>query len=126
VGKITALIAEDSDAFAHRILTMLTKLSGVEIVRRVSNVPEAAEAIRALKPDVVILDISMPGGSGIDVLEGMKKNRQTSIVIVFTNYGYPQYRKKCLELGARYFFDKVELENVSELLRGLICDSFNN
>ncbi len=119
MGKIRALIADDSDSFAQRIDTTLTKLGGIEIVRRVRNVPEAAEAIRDLRPDVVILDISMPGGSGIDVLAGMKRNRQTSTVIVLTNYSYPQYRKKCLQLGARYFFDKVELERVAEVLQGL-------
>jgi DNA-binding NarL/FixJ family response regulator len=102
---------------------MLAKLGEIEIICRARNVPEATEAVRDLKPDVVILDIGMPGGSGIDVLESMKRNRERSMVIVLTNYSYPQYRKKCLQLGASFFFDKAELQEVAEVLRGFICDS---
>ena len=73
---------------------------------------------------MVILDIRMPGGSGIDVLDGMKRDRVTPTVIVLTNYDYPQYRKKCLQSGASFFFDKsAEFEKVAQVLRGLISDS---
>ena len=126
VRKIRALIADDSDIYVQRVFTLLAGLGGIEVVSRARNVPEAAEAVRHLKPDVVILDIGMPGGSGIDVLEGMNRNHETSLVIVLTNYSYAQYRKKCLQLGAGYFFDKVELEKVAEVLRGLTGDSRRN
>jgi len=102
---------------------MLAKLDGIEIVCRARNVKETAEAVRGLKPDVVILDIGMPGGSGIDVLNGMKRDRETSMVIVLTNHSDSRYRKKCLQLGASFFFDKTELEQVVQVLQGLLCDS---
>jgi len=69
----------------------------------------------------VILDIRMPGGSGIDVLEDIKKINAAPIVIILTNYPYPQYRKKCMAAGADYFFDKSsEFEKVTEVLKKLI------
>jgi DNA-binding NarL/FixJ family response regulator len=123
VSKIRALITEDSDIFAQRIFAMLARVNGIEVVRRARNVPEAVEAVRNLRPDLVILDIGMPGGSGFDVLEGMKRAHETAIVIVLTNYSYSHYRKKCLQLGARFFFDKTELEHVADVLRELVCDS---
>jgi DNA-binding NarL/FixJ family response regulator len=68
----------------------------------------------------VILDIRMPGGSGIDVLENIKKTNAAPVVIVLTNYPYPQYRKKCMALGAEYFFDKTtEFEKVTEVIENL-------
>lgn len=118
------LIADDSEVLVQRLVARLAELGGIDIVGRARNVAEAAEAVRSLKPDVVILDISMPGGSGIDVLEGMKKDRETSMVIVLTNYSDSQYRKKCRQLGARFFFDKsAEFEKVAPALQDLICDS---
>ena len=118
------LIADDSEALVQRLTAMLAEVGGVEIVGRAGTVEEASQATRNLAPDVLILDICMPGGSGITVLEGMKKDAVNPIVIVLTNYGYPQCRKKCLESGARFFFDKSsEFEKVGEVLRGLIRGS---
>ena len=118
------LIADDSQIVVQRLVTTLAKLDGIEIVGHAETVAEAAEGVRNLRPDVVILDIRMPGGSGIDVLDGMKRDRVTPTVIVLTNYDYPQYRKKCLQSGASFFFDKsAEFEKVAQVLRGLISDS---
>jgi len=118
------LIADDSEALVQRLVTTLAKLDGIEIVGHAETVAEAAEGVRNLRPDVVILDIRMPGGSGIDVLDGMKRDRVTPTVIVLTNYDYPQYRKKCIQSGASFFFDKsAEFEKVAQVLRGLISDS---
>ena len=114
------LIADDSEAFVQRLVAALAELSGIEIAGLVETVEDASRAIRHLKPDVVILDIRMPGGSGIDVLNAMKKDRLAPTVIVLTNYGYPQYRKKCFESGARFFLDKSsEFDKVTEILRSL-------
>jgi len=120
--EMTVLIADDSEALVQRLVGALAELSGIEIVGQAGTVEDASRAVRDLKPDVVILDIRMPGGSGIDVLEGIKRDRVTPVVIVLTNYGYPQYRKKCLQSGAQFFLDKSsEFEKVSEVLRSLVA-----
>lgn len=118
------LIADDSEIIVKRLIAVLTEVGGVEIVDQAGTVAAAAQAVRNLKPDVVILDIAMPGGSGIDVLEGIKRDQLTPIVIVLTNYGYPQCRRRCLKSGARFFLDKsAEFEKVGEVLRALIRDA---
>jgi DNA-binding NarL/FixJ family response regulator len=95
---------------------MLDELAGVEIVGQAENVAEAISAIGNLKPDVVILDIRMPGGSGIDVLENIKQNDSALLVIILTNYPYPGYRQKCLQAGADFFLDKsTEFDQIPEL-----------
>jgi len=82
-------------------------------------VQQAIEHIRQQGPDVVILDIKMPGGNGIDVLNEIEKNDQVPVVIMLTNYPYPQYKKKCMDAGADFFFDKSrEFEKVIEVLSG--------
>jgi DNA-binding NarL/FixJ family response regulator len=108
----------------QRLMAMLAHVKGVEIVDKVGTVDETKEAVRRLRPDAVILDMQMPGGSGIDVLESMKEDRLISTVIVLTNHPYASYRKKCLQVGARFFLDKsCEFEKVGEVLQGLIRDA---
>lgn len=117
------LIVDDSELMRKRLAEMISQVEGVEIVGKAERSQEAIEAIQKLKPNVVILDIKMPGGNGIGVLEHIKKNNTNTkvIIIMFTNYPYPQYRKKCMDLGADYFFDKsTEFEKVIEVLRGLL------
>ena len=115
------LIADDSAVIVQRLVTMLADVDGLELVGHAGTVAEASQAVRTLTPDVVILDMQMPGGSGIDVLQSMKRDRVAPIVIVLTNYPYPQYRKKCMQSGARFFMDKsTEFERVGAVLHSLI------
>ena len=73
------------------------------------------------KLDVVILDIRMPGGNGLDVLRRMKLEKNAPKVIVLTNYSLPEYKEAAMKLGADYFFDKsTEFEKVRMVLKKLL------
>jgi len=112
---------DDSEVLVQRLTSRLAEVTGIEIVGHAGNAPDAALEIRKTKPDVVILDIRLAGGSGIDVLEGLKKDQLQPIVIVLSNDGGRQYRRKCLQSGARFFFDKsAEFHKVAEVLRNLM------
>lgn len=114
-------IADDSSIVCERLTSMISDLRGMEIVGCTANAIEAARKIRELKPDAVILDIRMLGGNGIDVLSTIKKQKGSPLVIILTNYPYPQYREKCERLGADFFFDKsADFEKVFQVLEKLI------
>ena len=82
------------------------------------NAAEAIAAFRQLRPEVAILDIQMPDGCGLAVLTYIKKESPQTTVIMLTNYPLPLFRKRCLEAGADYFFDKsTEFEKVIEVLQ---------
>ena len=113
-------IVDDSPIVRERLATFLSELPNVEVVGQADIAFEAIDSIRKLRPSVVVLDISMPGGSGMQVLESIKQDRPETMVIVLTNFAHDHYRQKCLELGADYFFDKsTEFERVTEVLRQL-------
>jgi len=115
------LIADDSEPFVRRLIRALSEINGIEIVGRARTGTEALQAICKLQPEVVILDIRMPDGSGIDVLKGLKRGNVTPITMVVTNFAFAQYRRKCLQLGARFFFDKsAEFAKVGEVLTRLL------
>lgn len=114
------LIADDSEVFVERLLRALGEINGIEIVGRARTGAEAVQALRQMRPEIVILDISMPDGSGIDVLESMRRENLSPITIVLTALAFSQYRRRCLQLGARFFFDKsTEFTRVSEVLSRL-------
>jgi DNA-binding NarL/FixJ family response regulator len=115
------LIVDDSEVLVQRLRSSLAEVAGLEIVGHADNVADGILEIRKLKPDVVILDIRMPDGSGIEVLESLKKHPSPPIVIMLSNYNYAQFRRKCLLGGARFYFDKsTEFHRVAEVLRSLM------
>ena len=114
------LVVDDSKIVCDGLQQMLINIAGVEIVGQAHNAQEAIASISEAKPDVVILDIRLPGLSGIDVLKDIRAKKLSCRVIMLTNYPYPQYRKKCKELGADYFFDKVtEIEEIPKVIEEL-------
>ena len=117
------LIVDDSKIVCDGLQQMLINIADVEIVGQVNNGKDAIATISESKPDVVILDIRLPGLSGIDVLKDIRNKKLPIRVIMLTNYTYPQYRKKCKELGADYFFDKVaEIEEIPNVIAELAKD----
>jgi DNA-binding NarL/FixJ family response regulator len=117
-------IVDDSTLIRERLKTMISEHPQIEISGEAQSARQAIDSIRKIKPDVVILDIRMSEGNGIEVLKNIKKNKWVPKIIILTNYPYPQYRKKCMEAGANFFFDKsTEFQRITEVLKNLIEES---
>ncbi len=117
------LIADDSDVLRTRLVESLTEIDGIEIIGLPTDAQEVIAAAENLEPDVIILDIRLPGDNGISALETIKAREDAPIVIMFTNYPYLQYRKKSMDLGADYFFYKaIEFEKLIDLVKDLAQD----
>lgn len=113
-------IADDSEVLRERLCEILSEIRGIKIVGQKGDATEAIEAVDRLKPEIVILDIQMPGGNGIYALEVIKKGSKPPIVIMFTNFPYLQYRKKCMDAGADFFFYKsTEFNKLIEVIKKL-------
>jgi DNA-binding NarL/FixJ family response regulator len=120
------VIADDSIELRERLVEMVSELSVIEIVGQAKDTVGAIESISSLKPDLVILDIKMAGGSGIEVLKKIKKDYPSILVIMFTNYPTTQYRNRCLDLGADFFLDKsTEYDEIPHILSRLTQYSQN-
>ncbi len=113
-------MVDDSALLREQVVGMLSALGGIDMVGEAQYPLEAFHAIRVLKPDVVILDIHLIGGSGIDVLERIKQLESPPIVIILTNSPGPPYRRKCMTAGADYFLDKSsEFASVKAIIQSL-------
>lgn len=104
--KLRVFVADDAAIIRTRLTAMLGRIKGVEIVGEAENGQAAVMGIEKVKPDVVLLDLNMPDGSGISVLKALGEKIGRLRIVVLTNYATPHYRKKCLEMGAERFFDK--------------------
>jgi DNA-binding NarL/FixJ family response regulator len=115
------IIADDSQVVVERLADLLRDVPGVELVGQAGDVPGTIRCIQQMKPDAVILDLQMPGGSGLDVLRAIRPDHPAVQVLICTNYAYPQYREECLAGGASYVLDKsAEFEKIPTILRELI------
>jgi two-component system, NarL family, response regulator DevR len=114
------LIADDSEIVRERLAYLLGDVGGVEIVGQAEDAVEGKNLAEALRPDVAILDVRMPRGSGVDVLRTLKRDNPAATVIILTNFIDPEARQLCMAQGADYFFDKsIEFEQAVAVLRGL-------
>ncbi len=116
-------IVEDSPLVVDRLMAMFAEFEGgVEVVGRADDAVAAIGSIRDLRPDAVILDIRLRRGTGLDVLETVKRDQQAPMVMMLTNYPHPQYRRRCLEHGADYFLDKsTEFDCVRGVFKDLLA-----
>ena len=113
-------IVEDSAAVRERLISELEELPDVRVVGWADGADEATAAIKRLKPRFVVLDLRLSQGSGLFVLEAIKRFVATPVVAVLTNYPDEQYRARCAELGADYFFDKAAgVDALFKAVRGL-------
>ena len=99
-------LVEDSHDIRERLGSMISDIEHAVLVGQSGTEEEAVAGILAAVPDLVILDLHLASGSGIEVLRRIKAQRPAIQVVVLTNHGYPQYRKRCMDLGAEHFLDK--------------------
>jgi CheY-like chemotaxis protein len=122
--KMKIFIADDSSLFVERLTELLRDVPGVEVAGQAGDVSESVRCIQQMRPDAVILDLQMPGGSGLDVLRAIRPGHPGLYVLICTNYPYPQYREECLSAGANYFLDKsAEFEKIPALLHQFLTNS---
>ncbi len=113
------LIVEDSLLIVKRLWSLLSDMDGVSTIAHAKDGNEAILLAMELNPDVIILDIKIPGKSGVEVLPELK-TKSYAKVIMLTNYSDAYYKNLCMKLGAEYFLDKSnEFEKINEILMSI-------
>lgn len=126
VRKLSLLIVDDSDFIRQRLSELFEDTDFIGTVWEAKNSSEALELFSSYSPDIVVLDINIPGDNGIKILEKMKSLRKDVIVMMLTNYPYDQYRKRCLELGADFFFKKSgDMDLIVEACSNIVINKYS-
>ena len=105
-SPIRVFLVEDSSLVRLRLAGMLRDLWDVEQVFEAATVAEARRLLPGAKPHLVVVDMRLPDGDGLEVVAAAKRLTPRPAVVVLTNYGYDQLRSTCLEAGADQFLDK--------------------
>jgi two-component system LytT family response regulator len=112
-SPIRILIVDDTRLARRELRTLLAACDGVECVGEADDVPAARAAIDALRPDLVLLDIQMPSGSGFDLLEDL----DPAPLVIFTT-AYDQYAVRAFEANALdYLVKPVEPQRLEAALQ---------
>ena len=111
------IIADDHELIRNGIKTKLTEQKDLEVIGEASDGAAAFDLIIQQKPEVAILDISMPEMTGIDVLAKINEEAIDTKVIILTMHDDYQYVDKCLELGAKGYVAKGDAG--SEILNAI-------
>lgn len=116
----SVFIVDDSHIVRERLISRLEMLQGLGKINQAEDSATAIASLAHIHPDIAILDIQLPDGSGIDILMKIKKESVNTVVIMLTNYPYSVIRKRCIELGADYFLDKsTEFDQVIDIVKHL-------
>ncbi len=98
--KIRVLLADDHAVFREGIRLLLETHGGFEVVAEAANGDEAVELARSLRPDVVLMDIGMPGMNGLDATRLIREEDAEARVLMLTMHGTDGYFFRALDAGA--------------------------
>lgn len=117
-GKIRLLLVDDHAAIRMGLTTAASDVVDMEVVAEAENGKEAIEACRKHRPDVVILDLRMPGLGGIETIRLLREEFTASRILVFTNHAKGDEFYRATKAGAAGFVLKaMPLECLLEAIR---------
>ena len=100
MAKITILLAENHVVVRESIRQLLEREANFKVIGEAGDGDEAVRMAHELKPDVIIMDISMPKFNGIEATKQIKARQPSSTILILTAYDYEQYIFPLLEAGA--------------------------
>jgi len=112
---IRALVIDDERLARKDLIALLGAHDQVTVIGEADDVPSAVEAIRALNPDLIFLDIQMPGDSGFDLLEKMDVEAQVIFVTAFDEFAIRAFEVNALD----YLLKPVNPERLAKALKKL-------
>ena len=117
-------IVEDS-TIIRRLLASTIEAAGGELIGHSADAQSAIADLSVLRPDLILLDISLNSGTGFDVLEALQELNPSPAAIkaVLTNYASTEFRELSFRLGANRFFDKAsDTSQVLALIHALAAE----
>ncbi len=103
---IRVVLAEDQALVLGALAALLDLETDIEVVGRAADGASALELVSALRPEVLVSDIEMPGLTGIDVAQRLKAQGSPTRVVIVTTFGRAGYLRRALEAGVRGYLLK--------------------
>ncbi|NMB01626.1 MAG: response regulator transcription factor [Firmicutes bacterium] len=115
---IKVLIVDDHPLLRQGLSTLLELEGGINVVGQASNGPEALRLAAELQPDVILLDINMPGMNGIEVAKTVRKRHPEVAILVLTIHDNESYVNEMIRSGAKgYLLKDAEPSQVVQAIK---------
>ena len=115
------LIVDDDALVTQSLATILSVEPDVEVVGRGGSGPEAVEKHRELSPDILLLDIRMPGGDGLGAAEQILAEDEDARIVFLTTFSDDEYIVRALRMGARGYLIKQDVARIAPALRSVMA-----
>ncbi len=120
--SVRVLLAEDHQLVRAGIHALLDRMTGVEVVAEVSDGGEALKAVEAIQPDLVLMDVAMPGLNGLEAAGRITRQWPEVRIIMLSMHANEEYLRQALKAGAMGYLlkgaDLVELEQAIRTVSG--------
>ena len=113
------VLVDDSPIIRDYLETTFTRTGGCSVVGTAADGIEGVNAIRELRPHVVVLDITMPHRNGIEVLREIRNEDPNMVIIMFTADPSVVLEEICLKEGANYYLNKSEVLDLVAICKEL-------
>src|SRR3954451_8387144 len=114
---ITVVIADDHAVVRSGLRMLLEAQEDMHVVAEAGDVPTALQVIRAHRPSVAVLDLNMPGGSGLEAIPKLRESTPETAIVVLTMQDDPAFARQALQAGAVGFVLKEAADE--ELLEAI-------
>jgi DNA-binding NarL/FixJ family response regulator len=118
--ELKVVVVDDSVLIREYLHHVFADIQGCNVVGMAEDGNEALTMIRSLGPDLVILDISMPHRSGIDVLREIRKEDSDTVIVMFTADPCRILAEVCLKEGANHFISKTQARELFDICKALV------
>jgi DNA-binding NarL/FixJ family response regulator len=110
-------VVEDAPLVRERLIEMLDATPGTQVIGAAERADEAIRDILERHPDVVLLDLRLAQGNGLDVLRAVHPAAPEITFYMLTSFAFEPYRQLAARLGAQDFFDKArDFERVRDII----------
>lgn len=103
---LRVLIVEDNHIFREAFKNRLNDHFPSMAVREASNGDQALQKVGEVRPDLIFMDVRLPGANGLQLTKKIKKDLPSIRIAILTDYDLPEYRQAAIEYGADRFFVK--------------------
>jgi DNA-binding NarL/FixJ family response regulator len=103
---IRVAVADDHPLYRDGVRTMIDSLPGIELVGEAADTPSTLELVGRLRPDVLLLDLDMPGGGGLEVLRHIRAESPATAALVLTMHEDDASLVAAIRAGARGYLPK--------------------
>ena len=120
MGFVRILIVDDFEPWRRSVCSILADDKNLQVVGECSDGLEAVQRSEELQPDIVLLDIELPGLNGLDAARQIRKASPDSKIVFLSSYHFPEMMQEAVNLGAGYVAKADAVRDLLPIIRAVV------